>query len=136
METIKIVDKLTLRQEALRMAIATGTSYPISQAQQFEAYLLNDADLPEYDDTHKDFKEMLGKMQEIFTTPRSMWIPADDEMKPAKSVEVVCALRYGSKIEKALMTYDNELKKWYNGDDDGTTDHVAAWMPISEYRPL
>lgn len=136
MDTIKIVDKLTLRQEALRMAVMQAVdndsvNHICGMAEKFESYLRGDVKLPEYEDAHKDFKEMLGKLQESFKP--NPWISADDEMKPAKGVEAVCALRYGSKFEKALMVYDHEEKKWYDGDDDSNTNHVVAWMPIPTY---
>lgn len=138
MEPIRIVDKLTLRQEALRMTVEfisatkTGAGW-LGIADSFERYLLGNAELPEYEDTHKNFKEMLGKMQESFMTPRSIWIPADDEMKPAKGVEVVCALRYTSNNEYAVMSYDHESNEWYGGADDDNTNHVVAWTFISPY---
>lgn len=134
MEPIKIIDKLTLRQEALRLSVATGTSYPVSQAQQFEAYISGDTDLPEYEDTHKDFKEMLAKMQDSFTTPRSVWISAGDEMKPAKGVQVLCALHYAvNNIVYEVMYYDPDEKVWYGGADEDNANHVVAWTFISPY---
>ena len=124
MEPIRIIDKLTLRQEALRMAIATGTSYPISQAQQFEAYLLNDADLPEYEDTHKDFKEMLGKMQESFKPKLfSLWFHVDGDIKPPHDTDLL--VRSGGC--NYIARTDGE--DWYTTDTDM---HIRPthWMPI------
>lgn len=133
MEPIKITDKITLRQEALRLSVATGTNHPVSQAQQYEAYLLGDAELPEYEDTHKDFKEMLGKFQESFKP--NPWISADSEIKPAKGTPVICALHYGiSKIEYVVMYYNHEEKEWCGGNDDDNTNHVVAWCPIAPYQ--
>lgn len=142
MEPIKITDKLTLRQEALRMAIYSTDSLLVNgnlkdillkRAKDIADYIQGDSDLPERDNSmEKYLQELKDSVLNFRSNP---WISADDEMKPAKGVEVVCALRYGSKIEQALMVYDHESKKWYDGDDDGNTDHVVAWMFIPEYRP-
>lgn len=138
MEPIKIVDKLTLRQEALRMAIEfisatnTGAGWQ-GIADSFERYICGSVDLPERDNSMEKYLQELK--DSVLNFKSNPWIPADDEMKPAEGVEVVCALRYGSKIEKALMVYDHESKKWYDGDDDGNTDHVVAWHPIQPYSP-
>lgn len=124
MEPIKITDKLTLRQEALRLSVATGTNHPVSQAQQYEAYLLGDAELPEYEDTHKDFKEMLGKFQDSFK-PNS-WISADSEMKPAKGVKVFVRTKSGS-------YYSGEYDDGWYVSHKPVGDEIVAWMPIPPF---
>ena len=140
MEPIKIVDKPTLRQEALRMAvryIESGCSadFVIKTAKDFESYLLGNADLPEYEDTHKDFKAMLDKMQDSFKF--NPWISVDSEMKPAKGAQVLCALHYATNnIVYDVMYYNPDEELWYGGADDDNTNHVVAWCPIPEYRPL
>lgn len=58
METIRIVDKLTLRQEALRMTLLIDSrnisiDHQINVAQKIADYIQGSADLPEYEDTHK-----------------------------------------------------------------------------------
>ena len=79
MEQIKIIDKLTLRQEALRMAVelshsgATNVDVIKLNAHSLASFIQGDADLPEYEDTHKDFKEMFAKMQESFKPKPLLW---------------------------------------------------------------
>lgn len=140
MEPIKITDKLTLRREALRMAIKLdprniGVEHQISVAQKIVDYIQGDAELPEYEDTHKDFKEMLGKMQESFNpTPRSEWISADSEMKPAKAPTMVLVMckDYNSPLLGEFLGKDN----WDVFDADVTKNtlrgeiEVVAWTPI------
>ena len=137
MEPIRITDKLTLRQEALRMAVGfisatkTGAGW-MDIVGSFESYLLGNADLPEYEDTHKDFKEMLAKMQDSFKP--NPWISVDDEQKPAKGVQVLCALHYAvNNIVYEVMYYNPDEKVWYGGADEDNTNHVVAWTFISPY---
>lgn len=139
METIKIVDKLTLRQEALRMALHRANAEinihdALKLAKKYEEYLLGNAELPEFVDPqseHKYFADLIAKMQENFkSNPLSMWISVDSEMKPPKGTEVLCALRYTSNIEYVVMSYNPEKKVWYGGNDDDNTNHVVAWCPI------
>ena len=133
MEPIKITDKLTLRQEALRLSVTTGTNYPISQAQQFEAYLSGDSDLPERDNSMETY---LYEMKDMLTKQHNPWISADDEMKPAKGVQVLCALYYAvNNIVYEVMYYDPDEKVWYGGADDDNNNHVVAWHPIQPYSP-
>ena len=141
MEPIRITDKLTLRQEALRVAVELSKSHikcvsdTIHNAGIFENYLRGSADLPEYEDTHKDFKEMLCSMQGSFM-PKP-WIPVDSELKPAKGVQVLCALHYAvNNIVYEVMYYDPDEKVWYGGADEDNTNHVVAWRPIPEYQPI
>lgn len=137
MKTIKIVDNLTLRQEALRLAVmqavdTDSVNHICNIAEKFESYLRGDAILPEYEDTHKDFKEMLSKMQESFNpTPRSMWISADDEIRPAKGVPVLVML--SGKKEPMLGKYTDTGWAVPNAVSN---DELISWMPIPEYRPL
>lgn len=150
MDSIKIVDKLTLRQEALRMALQTVYGVNVSEnlkdlvikrAVDIAEYIQGSADLPEYVDPqseHKYFADLIAKMQENFkSNPIPMWISVDSEMKPPKGAEVLCALRYTSNIEYVVMSYNPEEKLWYGGNDDDNTNHVVAWMPIPTFvEPL
>ena len=138
MEPIKIVDKLTLRQYALRLAVkranADDKKDALILAEQYERYIQEDVELPEYVDQNKDFKEIFGKFQESFNP--NPWISADDEIKPAKGVQVLCALHYAvNNIVYEAMYYNPDEKEWYGGADDDNTNHVVAWLPIPEYRP-
>ena len=141
MEQIKIIDKLTLRQEALRMAVelshsgATNVDVIKLNAHSLASFIQGDADLHEYEDTHKDFKEMLDKMQDSFKF--NPWISVDSEMKPAKGAQVLCALHYATNnIVYDVMYYNPDEELWYGGADEDNTNHVVAWCPIPEYRPL
>lgn len=130
MEPIRITDKLTLRQEALRMAVGyieSGCSadFVIKTAKDFESYLLGNADLPEYEDTHKDFKEMLGKMQESFTTPRPMWISVDGDIKPPHDADIL-GYEDGSMHFCKLTKVGDEDVFIIN---DGCEFHPTHWMP-------
>lgn len=135
MEPIKIIDKLTLRQEALRMAFnlchnsTNNADALVNYAKAFESYLLGNTDLPEYEDTHKDFKEMLGKMQDSFKP--NPWIFADDEIRPAKGVPVLVML--SGKKEPMLGKYTDTGWVVPNATSN---DELISWMPIPEYRPL
>lgn len=143
METIKIVDKLTLRQEALRMAVMqaeTGVTagWLLEYAKEFESYIQGSADLPEYVDPNADkqqWVDMLNKMREEMKP--NPWISVNSEMKPAKGQWVVCALQYGSTIEYVTMYYNHEEKEWCGGNDDDNTNHVVAWCPFVPFtQPL
>ena len=128
METIRIVDKFTLRQEALRMALERANANSnihnvLKLAEEYEEYLLDNVDLPEYENTHKDFKEMLGKMQESFTTPRSMWISVDGDIKPPHDTDLL--VRSGGC--NYIARTDGE--DWYTTDTDMHI-HPTHWMCI------
>lgn len=141
MEPIKITDKLTLRQEALRMAIESNkgrTNDPIHikmDAIQFESYIQGSADLPEYVDTSKMFANAMEKMNERWSQPNP-WISADSEMKPALNTQVLVMCE----------DYTTPLFGEYLGEDyweveeadvtlrskDGEVN-VLAWTPIPPY---
>lgn len=131
MEQIKIIDKLTLRQEALRMAIMhtsvdSNTDYILNQAMQFERYMQGSADLPEYEDTHKDFKEMLDKMQESFKPrPFDLWFPVDGDIKPPHDVDIL-GYEDGSMHFCKLTKVGDEDVFIIN---DGCEFHPTHWMP-------
>lgn len=118
MEPIKIVDKLTLRQEALRMALERANANSnihnaLKLAEEYEEYLLGNVDLPEYEDTHKDFKEMLGKMQESFKPkPFDLWFHVDGDIKPPHNTDLL--VRSGGC--HYIARTDGE--DWYTTDTD------------------
>lgn len=148
MEPTKIVDKLTLRQEAMRLALQTVYGVNVSEylkdlvikrAADIADYIQGDTQLPEYEDTHKDFKEMLAKMQESLKLPLlPMWISADSEMKPEidTQVLVMCA---DSKYPK----FGEYLGEGYWEVEDADVIHltkdgevtVVAWLSIPKYEP-
>lgn len=142
-EPIKIIDKVTLRQEALRLAVATGSAYPLSAAVKFEAYIRGKAELPEYVDPNaqtKQIADIFAKTRESFNpTPLPMWIPADSEMKPAKDSQVLVICKdYGNyPLLAEYLGKDN----WDVFDADVTKNtlrceiEVASWMPIPPYEP-
>lgn len=141
-EPIKIVDKLTLRQEALRLSVATGTNYPISQAQQFEAYLHDDVELPEYVDPDaqtKQIADIFAKTRESFNpTPLPMWIPADSEMKPALNTQVLVMREgdtsplFGEYLGENYWEVEDADVIFYSKDGEV---NVVAWCPIPTYEP-
>ena len=139
MKPIKIVDKLTLRQEALRMATKRASdnnhiTSTLKLAKKYEDYLRGSADLPEYEDTHKDFKEMLGKMQESFNSvSRSMWISVDSEMRPADNMPVIV------KIDETdgyfIGKYTRELG--WEVTNAPYNHSIVAWTPVPPFvEPL
>lgn len=146
MDPIKIVDKLTLRQEALRMAVELSKSHPkmvsdtIKNADIFEDYIKGSADLPEYVDPNADkqqWVDMLNKMREEMKP--NPWISVDSEMKPnGDSIVLVRCEGYENpqlgkyleedcwevRTETLLQSKLNEVK-------------VIAWMPIPPFvEPL
>lgn len=132
MDSIKIVDKLTLRQEALRMAVAQADpddnrkDYILLMAKKFESYLLGSADLPEYVDPNKDFKEMMLKLQDNFkSNPLSMWISVDREMKPPHDADIL-GYENGSMHFCKLTKVGDEDVFIIN---DGCEFHPTHWMP-------
>ena len=88
MEPIKIVDKLTLRQEALRMAIERARddekiTSALELAKKYAIYLQGNADLPEFVDTesfNRKMVEIATKIQED-VKPKPIWnsIPRKDD---------------------------------------------------------
>lgn len=140
MEKIEIKDMVTLRAYALSFVknfVSFGGVKPddsLDAAKQFEAYIKGDAELPEYNspmDSAKMWSDMLDKI----SPKNSMWISADDGLKPAKGIDVLCALKYGSTIEYDTLYYDPETKEWYGGRDEDNGNHVVAWMGFPAYNP-
>lgn len=132
MEQIKIIDKLTLRQEALRMAIELSHSCANNvdviklNAHSLASFIQGDADLPEYEDTHKDFKEMLGKMQESFKPkPLHLWFPVDGDIKPSHDADIL-GYEDGSMHFCKLTKVGDEDVFIIN---DGCEFHPTHWMP-------
>lgn len=143
-EPIKIVDKLTLRQEALRMAVELSKSHAkcvsdtIKNAEIFEDYIQTSVKLPEYVDPNNELKDMMAKWQENFkSNPLDLWFSADSEMKPPlnKQVLVMCADSKYPKFGEYLGEdyWDVEDADVIKSSKDGDVT-VIAWMPIHEYK--
>lgn len=143
MEPIKITDKLTLRQEALRMALQTVYGVNVSEnlkdlvikrAEDIAEYLKGSADLPERDNAME--KYLLELKDSVLNFKNNPWISTDSEMKPTEGVSVLCALQYDS-IVYEVMSYSNDHKQWQGGRDVDSTNHVVAWCPIVPFtQPL
>lgn len=135
MDSIKIVDKLTIRQEALRMAVEISKSYPkmisdtIKNAGIFEDYIKGKADLPEYVDPqseHKYFADLIAKMQENFKSNSiPMWLPVDGEIKPPHDADIL-GYKDGSMYFCKLTKEGDEDVFIIN---DGCEFHPTHWMP-------
>lgn len=93
-------------------------------AKDYEEYIQGSAELPEYEGTHKGFKEMLAKMQ---LPSLSMWISVNSEVKPEKDQRCIVQTKSGNHY---FGTYDNG---WYvNHKPVG--DDIVAWFPIPKYE--
>lgn len=143
MEPIKITDKLTLRQEALRMALQTLYGVNVSEnlkdlvlkrAKDLAEYIQGSADLPERDNAME--KYLLELKDSVLNFKNNPWISADSEMKPALNTQVLVWCEdyttplFGEylggdywEVEEADVTL---LSK------DGDVN-VVAWSPIPPY---
>lgn len=133
MEPIKITDKLTLRQEALRMAMelshndANNIDLVKLNAISLANYLQGSAELPEYSDHDKFYTEILAKMQESFKPkPFDLWIPVGGDIKPPHDADII-GYENGSMHFCKLTKVGDEDVFVIN---DGCEFHPTHWMPI------
>lgn len=142
MEPIKIVDKITLRQEALRMALHRANAESnihdaLKLAKEYEEYLLGNAELPERDN---GMEKYLHEMKDILFKKHNPWISADSKMKPVEKAEVLVMCKdYNGPLLAEYLGGDN----WDVFDADVTKNtlqgeiEVIAWMPIPPFvEPL
>lgn len=139
MEPIKITDKLTLRQEALRMALERANAESnihnaLKLAKEYEEFLLGNAELSEFVDPqseHKYFADLIAKMQESFKS--NPWISADSEMRPQDNMLVI--VKIDETDDYFIGKYTRE-----RGWEVANAPHnrsIVAWHPIPPFvEPL
>lgn len=126
MEKIEIKDMVTLRALAMKYAIELDNRnmsivHQVSVASSIESYIKGNAELPEYD-----------------SPKNSMWISADDKMKPALDTQVLvmCADSeyplFGEYLGEDYWEVADADVIHYTKDGEVT---VVAWLPIPEYKP-
>lgn len=151
MEKIEIKDMVTLRQEAVRVALQSMCGLEIyshfnelviNRAKDLADFIKGDADLPEYNsptDSAKMWSDMLDKINVNRCEPTSLfWISADNDMKPALDTQVLvmCADSeyplFGEYLGEDYWEVADADVIHYTKDGEVT---VVAWMPIPEYKP-
>ena len=143
MESIKIADKLTLRQEALRMALERANAEDnihdaVKLAKEYENFLLGNTELPEFVDPNEDKKtwaDLFGKMQENFK-PKPMWFPirrdengiVDNAMFAILEKNVPFWYYNANTKEAVLVPYKDDLN--YERKSISENTEITAYCPI------